>query len=126
MKPEAQIRRFDVFAEVKRLEACREGMPAARAKGHGLWVAKVVASRKFRKAPPAPRRGRGEGGAAMIDGWHTLNGEPVTDSDFDREVIERMGAEFYTRVFAPEIAELVNEGKDYKEFRDSVRATWKP
>jgi len=126
MKPNAAIRRFDVFAEVKRLEGMSDGLPKNRAKGYGLWIAKVVASRKFRKAPPPPRGEPGEGAAAMVDGWHTLGGEPVTDSDFDREIIERMGNEFYRSVFVPEIERLVEEGKDYKQFRDSVRTEWKP
>ena len=129
MKPKAAIRRFDVFAEVKRLEGMGKGLPADRAKGYGLWTAKVVASRRFRPVAAAGRREpgeRAEGRAAMVDGWHTLGGDPVTDSDFDREIIERMGREFYSDVFAPKIAELIEQGEDYKEFRDTVRTDWKP
>jgi hypothetical protein len=126
MKPKAAIRRFDVFAEFKRLEGLSNGLPDDRAKGYGLWTAKVVASRKFRRTEKPARGEPGAGKAAMVDGWHTLGGDPVTDSDFDREVIERMGAEFYDKVFAPEVAGLVEQGKDYMEFRDSVRSEWKP
>lgn len=126
MKPNSAIRRFDVFAEVKRLEALGKGLADDRAKGYGLWTAKVVASRRFRPAAAAKPRERAEGKAAMVDGWHTLGGEPVTDNDFDREIIERMGQEFYDQVFAPKIAELVEQGDDYREFRDTVRAEWKP
>jgi hypothetical protein len=126
MKPKAAIRRYDVFAEVKRLEGLGKGLTADRAKGYGLWVAKVVASRRYRPAAAAGRRDPGEGAAAMVDGWHTLGGDPVTDGDFDREVIERMGRDFYAKVFAPKIADLVEQGNDYREFRDTVRADWKP
>ena len=42
--PKKAIRRFDVFAEVKRLEALAEGRPEDEAKGYGVWIAKVVAS----------------------------------------------------------------------------------
>src|SRR5580765_5799178 len=35
------------FAEYRRLEVEDEGMPADQARGYGLWVAKVVAARKF-------------------------------------------------------------------------------
>ena len=41
------MRRFDVFAEYNTLEAPRAGRRLDEAKGHGLWVAKVVASRRF-------------------------------------------------------------------------------
>ena len=126
MKPNAAIRRFDVFAEVKRLEGLGKGLPEDRAKGYGLWTAKVVASRKFRRTEKARRGEPGEGAAAMVDGWHTLGGEPVTNHDFDREVVERMGQAFYDQVFAPTIAGLIEGGKDYAEFRDAVRGEWKP
>ena len=62
----------------------------------------------------------------MVDGWHTLGGEPVTDGDFEREIIERMGRVFYEQVFVPEIAELIEQGKGYTDFRDRVRAECKP
>jgi hypothetical protein len=48
LAPVKAIRRFDVFAEFKRVEQISKGMPEDEAKGFGLWVAKVVASRKFR------------------------------------------------------------------------------
>ena len=50
-KPKQPIRRFDVFAEYRRQEAQQVGMPADQARGYGLWVAKVVAARKFRRLP---------------------------------------------------------------------------
>src|ERR671916_1887382 len=45
--PQAPIRRFDVFAEVNRLNALAEGRPEDEAKGYGIWLAKVVAGRRF-------------------------------------------------------------------------------
>ena len=59
LKPLNRIRRFDVFAEYRKLDAEEEGMPHDQAKGYGLWVAKVVAARKFGRqssAPPAAER----------------------------------------------------------------------
>jgi len=47
IKPANRIRRFDVFAEYRKQEEQDKGMPADQAKGHGSWVAKVVAARKF-------------------------------------------------------------------------------
>ncbi|MEO2082551.1 MAG: hypothetical protein ABGX12_00820, partial [Desulfurobacteriaceae bacterium] len=48
LKPQAPIRRFDVFAEWNKIKAVKElGFPEDEAKAYGLAVAKVVAARKF-------------------------------------------------------------------------------
>ena len=44
-KPLDRIRRFDVFAEYQKQAHHDDGMPLDKAKGYGLWVAKVVAAR---------------------------------------------------------------------------------
>jgi hypothetical protein len=129
-KPQAAIRRFDVFAEYNRQKARAEGMPAAQAKGHGLWLAKLVASRKFRKSSAD------DDGADKPDGapaerrraskWKSLSGEPQTDKLFDKEIVARMGASFYRRVFAPAIERARERGLSYEAIRDSIRREWKP
>jgi hypothetical protein len=69
LNPNATICRFDVFAEYTRQQAIEEGMPPDMAKGYGLWLAKVVAARRFghaqrsqpieqKPARGAPRAGR--------------------------------------------------------------------
>jgi hypothetical protein len=123
--PLAAIRRFDVFAEFHRLEARAGGMAADRAKGHGLWLAKIVAARKFGRGETVRKKAgehEGPGGAK----WHALDGKPQTASLFDREIVSRMGAGFYRRVFAPAVRRAFDEGKRYVDIRDSLRATWKP
>ena len=45
--PHQPIRRFDVFAEYTRQERREKGFPEDEAKGYGIWLAKVVASRRF-------------------------------------------------------------------------------
>ena len=102
LKPAKPIRRFDVFAEYRRLDAEDDGMPADQAKGYGLWVAKVVAARKFGRQPSDRS---GEQQAKPRSKWHVLSGEPQTDKRFDHEIVDRMGAEFYQRVFAPAVLE---------------------
>lgn len=59
LQPERAIRRIDVFAEVKRLEALAEGKPEDEAKGYGIWLAKVVAGRRFGAAREAKGADRG-------------------------------------------------------------------
>jgi hypothetical protein len=45
--PNQPIRRFDVFAEYTRQERREKGVPEDQATGYGIWLAKVVASRRF-------------------------------------------------------------------------------
>jgi len=131
VKPRAAIRRFDVFAEFKRLEALKEGQSEDEAKGHGLWVAKVVASRRGRASltPTAPGGGHHEVSEARPrkqPRFHDLSGELQTDKLFDREVVDRMGQDFYGDVFAPAIKRAFDEGRPYESIRDAIRREWKP
>jgi hypothetical protein len=125
MKPLKVIRRFDVFAEYRRLDAEDDGMPHDQAKGYGLWVAKVVAARKFgrqrsdaQSAERQKRRPRRK--------WRVLDGESQTDKLFDHEIVERMGREFYEQVFAPAVREARASGQTYEAVRDRLRRRWKP
>ncbi len=131
--PKRTIRRFDVFAEVKRLEALAEGRPEDEAKGYGIWLAKVVAGRRFGRKGAYDgdrRRVRQEGDEASGDRgegtFRHAGDELQTDETFDREIVERMGIDFYDRVFAPEVRGAVERGQKYEEIRDAIRAGWKP
>jgi hypothetical protein len=130
-KPNQSIRRFDVFAEYQRLKALKEKNPPDEAKGYGIWLAKVVASRRFRKdrgSEPKQDQGKEKDPKKdLVDGkWRTLDDEPQTDALFDREIIRRMGEEFYENVFSPAVEKAFDSGKDYTEIRDSIRKDWKP
>jgi len=131
-RPRRPIRRFDVFAEVNRREALADGRPDDEAKGHGVWLAKVVAGRRFvRKADSTERpRVRQEGDATPSDRPATkfkhAGDELQTAETFDAEIVDRMGEEFYRNVFAPAIKAAIAEGKKYEQFRDTIRADWKP
>jgi hypothetical protein len=136
IRPLQPIRRFDVFAETKRLEALAHGAAEDVAKGYGIRIAKIVASRRYGGAkkthfdkkpkpesePSADERYGGESGSR----FRALDGELQTDLTFDREIIERMGPEFYDRVFAPAIRETLAEGRKYETIRDTIRKNWKP
>ncbi len=138
MQPKRMIRRFDVFAEYRKQEQEDDGMPEEVAKGYGLWVAKVVAARRF-GGPRARDRGTGkardgrdeQAGRAtsdehLVDGkWHALEGEPQTDELFDREIVQRMGEEFYREVFVPAIRAARERGESYEAIRDAIRKDWK-
>jgi hypothetical protein len=135
LKPERPIRRFDVFAEYRKQDEEQKGHPEDEAMGYGLWVAKVVASRRFGGAKSKEHDGSKSHGADddrskhanLVDGkWHALDGEPQTDALFEHEIVERMGRAFYGRVFVPAIEHARKEGKSYESIRDTIRKPWKP
>ncbi len=128
-KPKAPIRRFDVFAEYNRIKAIKEDhLAPAKAKGYGLWVAKVVAAQRYGRVPkrkPEEKK-TPEQEAKEKKEWHELSGVPQTDKLFDREIVNRMGADFYKEVFVPAVDQAFEEGKTYASIRDSIRKDWKP
>ncbi|HEX6544643.1 MAG TPA: hypothetical protein VF040_22995 [Ktedonobacterales bacterium] len=137
LQPRRSIRRFDIFAEYNRLKGLDKGMDEPHAKGYGLWVAKVVASGgrragSHRTEPPGPEaREDGERHedarkASTEQEWHELGGEPQTDALFEREIVQRMGTDFYVQVFAPAIAQAVGQGRSYESIRDTLRKAWTP
>ena len=69
-KPRAPIRRFDVFADYNRLKNEAAGLPEARAKGDAIWLAKVVAGRRFgsASATATPPRDEDHGAARTAEG----------------------------------------------------------
>ena len=130
MKPKKTIRRFDVFAEYRKQEQQEKGDSERVASGYGLWVAKVVASRRFGTTRAGGEGSSGGEGKQGDEGpkrqgdWHLLDGEPQTDALFKKEIVQRMGEEFYREVFVPEIRAAREEGKSYEAIRDSLRKTW--
>ncbi len=127
MKPKTAIRRFDVFAEYNRQTALKDGSSAAQAKGYGLWLAKVVAARRFGRGKGATGKGQAEEEKERPRSkWHTLDGKPQTDKLFDKEIIQRMGSDFYSDVFVPAIQESIEKGQKYIQIRDAIRKDWKP
>ena len=127
--PRMAIRRFDVFAEYSRQEQIEKGLPEDEAKGYGVWIAKVVASRRFGKksdGPPKKGEGGGKGGKTVIPRFRSVGDEMQTDEVFDHDIIERMGAAFYDQVFVPAIEQARAAGESYEDIRDSIRKEWKP
>jgi hypothetical protein len=125
--PEAEVRRFDVFAEWNRLKALEElKLPPADAKAYGLAVAKVVAGRRGR--PGEARRSsrasdRTEGGAGhprREDWWRGFG----SAREFDGDIVGRMGKEFYRTAFQPALSRAWKSGMDYVGIRDSIREEW--
>lgn len=132
MKPNQSIRRFDVFAEYQRLKALENDQePPDVAKGYGIWLAKVVAARRFSKSrdgegkPDDHKKSASDKEALVDNKWRTLDGEPQTDALFDKEIVQRMGKTFYEDVFSPAVEEAFKAGKDYMEIRDTIRKDWK-
>jgi hypothetical protein len=126
--PHQPIRRFDVFAEYTRQERREKGLPEDEAKGYGIWLAKVVASRRFgqkaasESTKPAQKRDRSEEEPT----FRSVGDELQTDATFDHDFIDRMGARFYDDVFVSAIAAAREEGKKYETIRDTIRRGWNP
>lgn len=123
--PNQAIRCFNIFAEYTRLERLDKGYPANEAKGYGIWLAKVVASRQRRSkddGPPKAYRDRYE----PEPRFRSLSGEGQTDRTFDHDIVDRMGETFYLHVFTPAIKEARERGEKYEQIRDSIRRDWKP
>ena len=131
VRPRQPIRRFDVFAEYHRLDRMQQGRPADEAKGYGLWLAKVVAARKFARwktVQDLDRLYAEEVKAKQYppSKWRSLSGKEQTDQLFDKEIIDRMGQDFYDQIFAPAIQQAYEAGKSYRDIRDTIRQEWKP
>lgn len=127
--PRSPIRRFDVFAEYTRQERLAKGDPADEAKGYGIWLAKVVAARRFGAKSETAERGASSSRHAAGPGhqkFRSVGDELQTDQTFDDEIIDRMGSAFYHQVFAPAIAEAIAQGESYEHIRDAIRKGWKP
>ena len=126
--PNQPIRRFDVFAEYTRQERREKGSPEDQAKGYGIWLAKVVASRRFgqksasESTKPTQKRERTE----EEPKFRSVGDELQTDQTFDHDIIDRMGARFYDEVFVPAITAAREGGKKYETIRDTIRRGWKP
>jgi hypothetical protein len=138
IRPLQPIRRFDIFAETKRLEALAHGEPDDVAKGYGIRIAKIVASRRFGGSESKKTRHEKEGtsdgesstgsrfGGEGGSKFRALDGEIQSDETFDREIVDRMGPEFYEVVFQPAIREALAVGRKYEQIRDTIRKDWKP
>jgi hypothetical protein len=126
--PRQPIRRFDVFAEYNRVKNEASGMPEDRAKGDAIWLAKVVAARRGGRVKDAEQHDGGTHERRVEveeDGFRSAGGVPQTDRTFDKEIVERIGPDFYAEVFRPAIERAFREGKKYEEIRDTIRKGWK-
>lgn len=129
-KPRFPIRRFDVFADYNYLRNLEHDMPDDIAQGRAIWAAKVVAGRRYGgSTPPGKGAGRHEGNGEhqKLDegGFRSVGGELQTDKTFQKEIVDRMGRDFYDQVFHPAIEQAVAEGKRYEDIRDQIRKDWK-
>ena len=127
VSPTNPIRRFDVFAEYTRQERRAKGYPEDQAKGYGIWLAKVVAARRFGQKSSSDGKKPGKKDAPEEEPtFRSVGDELQTDETFDHDIIERMGARFYDEVFVPAISAARDEGKTYETIRDTIRRGWKP
>jgi hypothetical protein len=132
-EPKFPIRRFDVFAEFNYLKNLEHEMPDDVARGRAIWAAKVVAGRRYGGAP-STHTGNGSHKPSSTgkkqdedddSGFRSVGGEVQTDKTFEKEIVDRMGRDFYHDVFHPAIEQAVKDGKRYEDIRDEIRKQWK-
>src|SRR5215204_4523642 len=112
--PSQPIRRFDVFAEYTRQERREKGFPEDEAKGYGVWLAKVVASRRFgQKSSSDGKKPSKKDTHDEEPKFRSVGDELQTDETFDHDIIDRMGPTFYDAVFVPAITAAREEDKKY-------------
>jgi hypothetical protein len=125
--PRQPIRRFDGFAEYTRQERREKGFPEDEAKGYGIWLAKVVASRRFgQKSASDGKKPSKKEAHDEEPKFRSLGDELQTEKTFDHDIIERMGARFYDDIFVPAVTAAREVGKKYETIRDTIRRGWKP
>lgn len=130
-KPRFPIRRFDVFADYNYLRNLEHDMPDDVARGRAIWAAKVVAGRRYGGSSVTSDRGTGkhEGNGerqnADEGAFRSVGGQVQTGETFQKEIVDRMGKDFYDQVFHPAIEQAVAEGKRYEDIRDQIRKDWK-
>jgi len=127
------LRRFDVFAVYNYVKNLNKGMPEDRAKGDALWLAKHVAGGRRIKVgggalQPAQRAAKHcacKGIAIVLESpWKMLSGIEQTNEMYDREIVKRMGEQFYSEILLPRMKELSSE--KYQDIRDTVREELEP
>ena len=126
VSPNRAIRRFDVFAEYTRQERRDKGDAEDEAKGYGIWLAKVVASRQYGAKTDSHDRHSGGHKTESHQKFRSVGDDLQTDEVFDHDIVERMGSRFYREVFAPAITEARAKGDAYEDIRDAIRKNWKP
>ncbi len=90
-----RIRRFDIFAIFNKVSKEAE-MGSKHAKGYGIWMARMVAGKKFgggavttgHTSAVATTTGAKKSG---VKSWHELSGKPQTDKEYDKELVTRFG-----------------------------------
>jgi hypothetical protein len=93
--------------------------------GYGLWIAKVVAARRFGRLKEREPVSQAEEKKRRRRKWKVLSGTPQTDKLFEHEIVDRMGRDFYQEVFAPTIRAERDKGRTYESMRDRLRRRWK-
>lgn len=132
LKPQSEIRRFDVFAEWNRLKGRDQlKLKAGDARAYGLAVAKVVAGRSQKRAstrdeerskPPkdSDKVNKENRNDADNRWWEHLG----SDAEFKKTIVKRMGDDFYRDVFAPAVRAAWDDGAKYQDIRDTLRNEW--
>jgi len=114
----SRIRRFDIFAIFNMVSKKKE-MGDKFAKGYGIWLARMVAGRKFGGSKSGHKSGvsTGSNKSTGVQTWMTLSGKPQTDKEYDKELENRFGTSNLHKI-ENFIEKAVFKGMSYEAIRD--------
>jgi hypothetical protein len=85
-----------------------------------IWLAKVVASKRYDRSTAAKLTlthnvpsGTRDVHTRDHDKWRTLDGIPQTGELLDKEIVQRVGDVFYESLFVPSIRVALDAGDTY-------------
>ena len=123
-----RIRRFDIFAIFNKVSKEAE-LGDKHAKGYGIWMARMIAGKKFGASKPISSNSNYHPGkenekkngskkkGAKVQTWLELSGKPQTDKEYDGELLKRFGG---ANLIALEtlIRKAYKKGLEYNLIRD--------
>jgi len=116
-----RIRRFDIFA-IFNMTSKENELGKKYAKGYGIWMARMVAGRKFGAvAAPGHQVGKGKDYSKTkvsgIQAWNMLSGKPQTDKEYEKELVKRFGEANLTKL-ENFVSKAYHKGMTYNAIRD--------
>ena len=113
-----KIGKWDIISEYHRIEWLKAGHNEVEAKIHGIVIAVVGYQARLGKEPQKyklEQKGKEKG----VSVTHRKQEKWITTEDFDK-IVNKIGDNYYRKVFSPAIENLYNKGYSYDEVKKAV------
>ena len=114
-----KIGKFDIFATYIYAKDLLEGKPEKDAKEHGYVIAVIGAQARMGNFMSKNKVSAANPMAAMKAAASAKKKKEISYKDFDK-LIQKMGEDFFKKVFYPVIKSLVEEGYTYDQVKVAV------